>query len=150
MNKNPVGKRREAEVAAEHYIREVLGCIRTVRAVKTQWQRQDLFSSDVIGKRKDGTLVCIQVTTGDNKHGCVSTRKRKLEAEVWHRNDRVQLLQLIHEQEGRFKKWYFKVWEYCYPGIMLEEKDWIRKWYRNTTHAVPKEWFKVGKPHNTP
>lgn len=130
MNKNPKNKRREAEVAAEHYACEILGCIRTVRAVSTIYQRQDMFSSDVLGKRPDGSLVAIQVTAGQSQ--AVTARKRKLEKEIWHTNDTVQLLQLYWEQgKSNRKNWFFKVWVYG--------KDMT--WFESKHQAVPKEWF---------
>ena len=88
--------RRLAEVAAEHYAYEVLGCIRTVRAVSTAYCRQDLFASDVLGRKPDGCLCAIQVTSGQDD--CVTKRKRKLEAEVWHESDTVLILRLYWEE----------------------------------------------------
>jgi len=106
MTKNPKNMRRLSEVAAQHYCHEILGCIKTVRAVKTQWQRQDMFSCDILGKRANGSWCCVQVTAGQSQ--AVTARKRKLEAEIWHDDDTVQLLRLVREG----KKWYFRVYEY--------------------------------------
>lgn len=137
MNKNPKGKRREAEVAAEHYAYEVLGCVRTVRAVRTQWQRQDMFASDVLGRKADGTLCAIQVTAGQDQ--AVTARKRKLEKEVWHKDDTVLLLQLYWQQNPQNKRgkiWFFKVWNYC------ANSEGIRAWHKKSPTVVPPEWFK--------
>lgn len=140
----PKAYRRLAEVAAEHYCYEVLGCIRTVRAVATQWQRQDLFASDVLGRKPDGCLCAIQVTSGQDS--AVSTRKRKLEKEIWHKTDTVLLLQLYWEPnpKKRGKLWFFKVWNYAVPlGYMHGN---IRVWTSSIfDHAVPQLWFKLYK-----
>ena len=138
MNKNPKSKYREAEVAAEHYAYEVLGCVRTVRAVRTKYQRQDMFASDVLGRRADGTLCAIQVTAGLDP--AVSARKRKLEKEIWHEADTVLLLQLYWEQnptKKRGKLWYFKIWEYVFYDYTF------RGWVHISDHAVPQSWFKL-------
>ncbi len=141
MNKNPKAKYKEAEVAAEWYAYEVLGCIRTVRAVRTKYQRQDMFASDVLGRKPDGTLVAIQVTAGQSQ--AVTARKRKLEKEIWHKTDTVLLLQLYWEQNPKNKRgklWYFKVWEYVYGHPNLTPD---RHWFHTSDHAVPKEWFNL-------
>ncbi len=135
MKKNPKNKRREAEVACEWYAHDIMGCIRTVRSVRTQWQRQDMFSCDVLGKCPDGTLVALQVTAGQSQ--AVTARKRKLEKEIWHVSDKVQLLQLFSEQKGRGKLWFFKVYEYY-----QQQKAWMTG---NDAVPVPKEWFKKWK-----
>ncbi len=134
MKKNPKSKRREAEVAAVHYCHEVLDCVKTVKAVKTQWQRQDMFACDVLGKRADGSLCAIQVTAGQDQ--AVTARKRKIEKIPWHKNDTVELLQLRYEMKGRTKAWYFKVWSY--DGI-------LDLWCLYDNVEIWKEWFKVRK-----
>jgi hypothetical protein len=145
MKKNPKTKRREAEVAAEHYAYEVMGCIRTVRAVRTQWQRQDMFSSDVLGKRSDGSLVALQVTAGGNE--AVSSRRRKLEKEIWYGSDTVQLLQLVSTEnpgKGVRKLWFFRVHIYDYDDYIDELSS--RTWTTIPDAVpVPKEWFKKWK-----
>ena len=137
----PKAYRRLAEVAAEHYAYKVLGCVRTVRAVKTQFQRQDMFASDILGRRHDGTLCAIQVTSGQDD--CVTKRKRKLEKEIWHSSDTVLLLRLYWEKSTKNKRsklWYFKVWHYA-SGSLQEERYWHYNYKED--HAVPKEWFKL-------
>lgn len=138
MNKNPKKyKGTLSELAAEHYAYEVLGCVRTVRAVATKFQRQDLFASDVLGRKPDGTLCAIQVTAG--QASAVSARKRKLEREVWHSSDIVLLLQLYWEKgKGNKKDWFFKVWEYTCDN--LSDK---RAWFHKSDHAVSQSWFKL-------
>ena len=93
MRKNAKSKRPEAERAGEHYLREVEGCVATVRAVRTMYQRQDLFASDIVGKQPDGSHVYAQVTAGQSE--AVRTRRRKLDAIPWHESDTVLLLQLV-------------------------------------------------------
>jgi hypothetical protein len=135
----PKAYRRLAEVAAEHYCYEVLGCVRTVRAVANRFQRQDLFASDVLGRKPDGTLCAIQVTSGQSS--AVSTRKRKLEKEIWHSSDTVLLLQLYWDQSPKNKRsklWYFKVWRYMHD---LGKKEWKQF----PSESVPQEWFKLYK-----
>lgn len=135
MKKNAKSKRADAERATEHYAHEIMNCIRTVRSVRTQWQRQDMFSCDVLGKRADGSLVALQVTAGQRQ--AVTARKRKLGKEYWHYADTVQLLQLFSEQKGRGKLWFFKVYEYRLSYM----HTWI--WIlRRDAVSVPKEWFK--------
>jgi hypothetical protein len=139
MKKNPKTKRREAEVAAEHYAHEVMGCIRTVRAVRTQWQKIDLYSCDVVGKRTDGSHVYIQVTAGGNE--AVSNRRRKLEKEVWHGSDTVQLLQLVSTEnpgKGAKRLWFFRVHEYLLNVPRLD-----RYWHTQANAVeVSRDWFK--------
>ncbi len=141
MRKNPKGKRREAEVASEHYCREVMECVTTRRAIKTQWQKVDFFSCDIVGKRADGSHVYIQVTAGQTPK--VLERKKKLEKEIWHTSDTVQILQLVQTDnpgKGARILWFFRVYEY-YPNF-INPDGW-------TTQAdavpVPKEWFKKWK-----
>lgn len=135
QKKNPKGKRADAERACEWYAHEVMNCLRTVRSVKTQWQRQDMFSCDVLGKRVDGSLVALQVTAGQPQ--AVTARKRKIEKELWHRSDVIQLLQLVRED----RKWFFRVYEY----YNNPSGSWI--WLPLTPNVpVPKSWFRKWKP----
>ena len=57
MKKNPKSKRGPAERAAEWYAREILNCKDGCRSVRTQWQRQDLFACDFLGKKAD-VVIC--------------------------------------------------------------------------------------------
>jgi len=129
MKKNPVGKRAEAERAAEWYAHVYKRCVRTVRSIRTQWQRQDMFSCDVLGKRRDGSLVALQVTSGSTK--MVWQRKKKIEKEYWHKSDTIQILQLTKIE----RKWIFEVYEYVHNP---------RKscWRKLKPVPVPREWFK--------
>ncbi len=135
----PKAYRRLAEVAAEHYAYTVMDCLKCVRAVKSQYQTVDFWASDIVGKRRDGTHVYIQVTSG--QASAVSTRKAKLEdVKYWHHSDTVLLLQLYWEpnpQCKRGKLWYFKVWEYVVPNKYV-----YRTWVHMVDHAVPVSWFK--------
>ncbi len=143
MKKNAKSKRGDAERAAEHYCHEIMHCKRSVRAVRTQWQRQDMFSSDVIGKRADGSCVYIQVTAGQAQ--AVTARKRKLEKEIWNESDTVQLLQLVSTEnpgKGARKLWFFRVYEYLFGE--LEGKRWAWLLHQEAI-PVPKEWFKAYK-----
>ena len=125
-----------AERAAEHYAIQAQDCVRTLRAMRTRFARQDLFASDVLGKRADGTLVAIQVTTG--KASAVSDRKRRLEAVPWHENDVVLLLQMQKEKlDGRSIRHFFRVLQYW------EGFDGERKWFQLDDVEVPRTWFRA-------
>ncbi len=145
MKKNPKGKRREAEVASEHYCYEIMDCVTTRRAIRTQWQKVDFFSCDVVGKRADGSHVYIQVTAGQTPK--VLERKKKLEKEIWHTSDTVQILQLIQTDnpgKGARKLWFFRVHEYQWivnTAGRYTFNDRIWKTYVDAI-LVPREWFK--------
>lgn len=129
--------RNNAERACEHYCREVLGCVVTVRAVRTQWQRQDLFAGDVIGKTAEGHLRVVQATAG--KDQAVTARRRKLERIPWHPSDRVQVVQLRSwpDPANRRRLLYgFRVheWEHQLSPGAWGVQDRIQ--------PVPREWFK--------
>ena len=79
--KNAASRRGDCERACEWYCHEILNCVVSSRAVRTQWQKQDMFASDVIGKKDDGTMVFIQATAG--QYSAVSTRRKKLEKIPW-------------------------------------------------------------------
>ncbi len=101
-----------------------------------------MFSCDVLGKRKDGSLVALQVTAGQAPK--VLERKKKLEKETWHTSDTVQILQLVQTDnpggKGSRKLWFFRVFEYCYRES--GHPDWFP--YREAV-PIPKEWFKKWK-----
>lgn len=147
LKKNPKGKRREAEVACEHYCLKKMDCIITRRAIKTQWQSVDFFGSDVVGKRADGSHVYVQVTAGQSK--AVNERKKKLEAFPWHKTDTVQLLQLVQTPDpanARRTKYFFRVYDYAnierstMPQIeSILERQWRT---REVAIDVPGEWFR--------
>ncbi len=135
MKKNAICKRADAERAAEHYAYEIMDCKRAVRAVRTQWQRQDMFACDVLGKRPDGSLVALQVTAGQSS--AVAARKKKIEDEIWHKDDIVQILQLVATKNpgrGARKLWFFRVYEY-----KAKQKVWF---FKQDAIPVPRGWFK--------
>lgn len=131
-------RQREVECAAEHFLRKSLDCVNTVRAVKTRFQRQDLFACDVVGKKSDtGAMVGMQVTCGDS--AAVRQRRRKLEAVQWHDDDSV-LLGEFRVERGRKHSYWFRMHEY-------ELKDGSREWaVWSLPVDVPREWFRAWKP----
>ena len=134
-HKTSRNRQRQVECAAEHFLRVKLDCVNTVRAVKTRFQRQDLFAADCIGKiRVTGDLVAIQVTCGDASN--VAHRRRKLEAVQWSTLDTVLLGEFRSERCGRGIRNWFRVHE-------LNGKGWT-VW--NHPVDVPKEWFRAWKP----
>lgn len=127
-------KRAPAERAAEHYLRDVIGCVVTIRAVRTQWQRTDIFASDVVGKLSDGSHVYAQVTAGQAE--AVRTRRRKLDAIPWHLSDRVILLQLVETKDpaNKRRKWFhFRIHRLTPDGWKVDAEA-VR---------VPVEWFRA-------
>ena len=133
-------KRNEAERAAEWALIDQYYCTHTVRAIKSKFQRQDLFASDVIGKDKNGEMVFCQVTTG--KKEAVRQRKKKMEAIQWQETDIILLFQMDFEQKEKSKEWFFKVFEYILIGYGL---SWKREWTDRPTIHIEKEWFKAYK-----
>lgn len=142
--KNAKSKRGDAERATVWYAREILGCVVTRRAVRTQFQSVDFFGSDIVGKMPDGSHVYIQATAGQDS--AVTTRRRKLEAIPWHETDIVQLVQLRQTEDpanARRKKWFFRVHEYQY--IFIDDRH-DREWVTHDQAVdVPREWFKAWK-----
>lgn len=139
--KQPKSKRPEAERASEWYLNLVEKCVVTVRAVRTQWQRQDLFASDIVGKTKTGCHVYAQVTAGQEE--AVRQRRRKLEVIPWHPTDKVLLLQLVHTpnpKNARSKLWFFRV---------HEMNTQTAEWTVVCAHKIPKGWFKAWKNRRT-
>ena len=134
---NPKCKRREAEVAAEWYAHEIMGCAITRRAIRTQWQKVDFFGCDIVGKTSDGRHVYLQVTAGGSS--CVSVRRKKLQEIPWHSTDKVKVLQLIGAREGRRTSWWFSEYEYSWLG---DGRKWIKSACQT---SVPKRWFKKFK-----
>jgi len=139
-------RRPQAERAAEHWLREILGCVCTRRAVRTKWAAVDFFGADIVGKTETGAHCYVQVTAG--KSQAVTARRRKLEAIPWHDWDTVILLQLIETKNpahGRRKQWWFRVYEYETiddPPSRPLARQW-RLWESAT--AVPPRWFKAWK-----
>lgn len=130
--------RKNAERAAEHFAVNVLGCIKTVRAIQTQFQRQDMFGSDVIGKNKYGLSSYIQVTTGGKS--AVQQRKRKMLLYPWQSGDRVYVLQMQKFKEDKRVVYKFEVNE-LWPNQILD-RAWMC-WADKV--PVDKLWFKALK-----
>jgi len=132
----PVAKRRQAEVAAEHFCRALLACTHTRRAIKARFFKVDFFGADVMGKDGRGLTHYVQVTTGYG--GRLSSRRHKLAAIPWAASDRVYLLQLRRAEpapKSRKAQWEFVV------------QQWFqiqRLWQRWTQAiAVPEPWFRT-------
>ena len=129
---NTKALRRQAEVAAEHWMAKRLGCIAIRRAVRTQWQRVDFFGADLVGVLDTGAKIYIQVTTGSRS--AMSTRRAKLGAFPWHTSETVLLLNLIataSPAKGRQTEYWFRVEE-----LDGHWRDW------DDPVAVPRNWFK--------
>lgn len=138
-------KRPEAERAAEWYAVKIEDCIMVRKAVKAAFQKVDFFGSDVMGKRKDGSVVYVQVTTG--QHSAVTARRRKLEKVPWHESETIILLRLVETQDPFSKKrklWWFKVFIYDYDPLMDDgelKNMSFRVWKTDDDVPVPKNWF---------
>lgn len=128
-HKTSRNRQRQVECAGEHFLRERMNCVNTVRAVKTRFQRQDLFACDVLGKTERGYLVGLQVTCGDHRN--VGHRRRKLEGVSWSANDTV----LIGEFRSEGRQRWFRMHE-------LDGGEW-RVW--EIPVDVPRTWFKAWK-----
>lgn len=139
--KNAAKLRGDCERACEWYVHEVLNCVVSCRAVRTQWQRQDMFASDVIGKKADGSCVYVQATAG--QYSAVTARRRKLEKIPWCETDIVQVVQLVQTEDpanSRRKLFFFRVHEYGLAGY------YPREWKTHETAIpIPREWFKAFK-----
>ena len=139
-------RRQDAERAAEHWLRNVLDCIVTRRAVRTQWHKVDFFAADVVGKSASGAHCYAQATAGS--YSAVTSRRRKLEKIPWHPYDSVFVLQLIEQQhpaKGRWKQWFFRVHEYE-PDIEDSADLTVRRWRTwDAATEIPKAWFKAWK-----
>ena len=122
---------RLAEVAAQHYCHVVLDCTITRRAIRTRFQKVDLFGCDVMGRREDGSCVWIQVTAG--KSANVAQRRRKLEAIPWNVLDDVRLLELRRPERGIYT---FRVHRYV-------DNEWI---VDPGIFWIPRSWFKAYRP----
>jgi hypothetical protein len=134
--KNAKSKRPEAERAAEWLAYVVYHCVITVRAVRTKWQRQDLFAADVMGKQSDGSYVFIQATAGS--YSAVSVRRKKLERVPWLVSDIVLVAQLVQTEDpanSRRKLWFFRIHEFV-------DNQWITL---DDAIPVPKHWFTAYK-----
>ena len=122
---------RLAEVAAQHYCHVVLDCTITRRAIRTRFQKVDLFGCDVMGRREDGSCVWIQVTAGKSCN--VAQRRRKLEAIPWNVFDDVRLLEFRRDGSS----YGFRVHQ------LFNNKVWT---VRDMLEPVPRSWFKAYRP----
>ena len=117
-----------AERAAEHFAHEVLACVKTRRATRSQFQSIDFFSCDVMGCRADGSKVYLQVTCGGKE--ALRARRKKIEAEAWHHSEEVYLLELDRSVYKPYA-YFFRIWRYL-------EKKWLADY---ELKEVPKKWF---------
>lgn len=137
-------RHREAEVAAEHWLREQMHCVAIRRAVRTKWQRVDFFGADLVGVLCTGAHVYVQVTTGAAQ--AVSVRRRKLEGFPWHPSDTVLLLNLVVTEspaKGRRKEFWFRAEEL----ITNHQENGMRSTWQDWEESipVPREWFRKAK-----
>ena len=141
-------KSRQAEVAAEHWLRESMGCVAIRRAVRTKWQAVDFFGADLVGVLDTGAKIYVQVTTGG--HSAMSTRRAKLGAFPWHASETVLLLNLVataSAAKGRRTEYWFRIEEYCSTMCesgrpMCESRRRWQDW--PDAYRVPREWFMRG------
>ena len=139
MAKRKIAKshRNEAENAAVWLAYEKLKAVKHVKAIRSQWQRIDIFASDVIMKEKNGRVTYIQVTTGQNS--AVNTRKKKMEDIPWTKDETVLLIQMKERKDPineRRKEFIFKIWEYKLNNNKRNWKVWPE------AIIIPREWFK--------
>lgn len=128
--------RRRAEPAAEWYAREVLDCLHVCRAIRTEFQRQDLFGCDVLGMTLRG-WVGIQVTAAENDRH-IRLRRRRLETFPWHAGDVVLVLQWRSEPDPankRKKKKWFRVHRYHHQQM---ERTWT---VDDEAISIPAHWL---------
>lgn len=131
-HKTSRARQKDAERATEHWLRQRFGCVNTVRAVNTKFQRQDLFAADCLGLDPSGRLIAAQVTCG--KSQAVRARRRKMEAVAWSKDHRVFVLELRSAQYGRGKRFWFRVHElWCCSRkwvVWKEDVDVSQAWFR--------------------
>lgn len=130
--------RKNAERAAEHVLHEIYDCTHTVRAVATQYQRQDMFACDVIGL----TVNCryyVQVTCG--KTEAIRTRRRKLEDKPWIAGvDCVMVWQFVETPDpvrASRKLYFFRVHIFDVAG-----RSWA---VEDKPIELKRDWFKARK-----
>ncbi len=139
---NTKALRRQAEVAAEHFLLERLGCEHIRRAVRTQWQKVDFFGADLMGVRETGVKIYAQVTTGAS--AAMSERRAKLGAFPWHPSETVLLVNLVataSAAKGRRTEYWFRVEEFV--GEVALDPTAVRTWQDwPEPIAVPRNWLK--------
>lgn len=128
----PKAYRKKAELAAEHFAIEVLECTKTRKAIHARFNPIDFFSCDVMGVRKDGSKIYIQVTAGGKS--AVYERLLKVKSEVWHPSEEVYLLELDRSVYKPFA-YFFRIRRY-------ENLKWRTDY---ELKEVPKSWFKKRK-----
>ncbi len=136
--------RIHAEHAAEWFARKCLDCVHTRRAIRTRFQKVDLFGADVAGIRQDGTKVWIQSTatkdgSAGTNSGNVWARKKKLEAIAWGPTDTVLMVEMCRDKVSRGFRYFFRVQQYD-----AERLVWVLPEVH--TFSIPREWFKAWKP----
>lgn len=152
MMKKPAKKRsntkvlrRQAEVAAEHFLHERMECLHVRRAIRTKWQKVDFFGADLVGVLVTGAKVYCQVTTGGAS--AMSSRRAKLQEYSWHDSETVLLLNLVATAspgKGRRIKYWFRVEELSRENGGMWGED-VRLWEDwEEAYEVPREWFKKG------
>ena len=119
-----------AENVAMWYAVKVEKCIHipempVYKALRSRFHRQDFWGADVMGMRKNGSKVWIQVTTGGSS--AVSARKKRL-MHLWGQDDTVLMMQI----SGRHGKYFMTVWR-------KEGREW--KTLREK-ERIPNEWFR--------
>ena len=139
--------RADAERAAEHYLRKYCGCTYTDRAVRAQWQRQDMHGCDAVGWRGPHRYY-VQVTCGRTE--AVRTRRRKLEVFEYNDYEEVLLLQLVERQNpsnARRKEFFFRVHKYMHRHDHCSTSTIIKPLWGVEEGAVPvpRAWFRAWK-----
>ena len=126
---------REAEVAGEHLLRAHFACVLTRRAIRTKFAAIDFFACDVMGRRADGSMIWLQVTTAKGT-GTVAVKRRKLEAIPWNAFERV-LLGVFHtDRTTRPHLLTVRVHELRHQeperdwSILLEDQPFPRAWLK--------------------
>lgn len=145
---NTKADRMNAERSAEHFAIQNLQCIATVRAIRTQWQRQDLFGADVLGLRADGSMVALQATAGQDS--AVTARRRKLEKYPWPDDALVAVVQLRRQEDPanrRKIKYFFRILELARskgPFGRRDKESWSWTVWPKAIE-IPRAWFKSAK-----
>lgn len=110
-----------------------------------QWQgwggKVDIFHSDTVGKRSDGSHVYTQVTCGQVES--VRQRRRKLESIPWHVSDTVLVLQMVETPDPVYRS--RKVYSFRVHHLLGG------KWsVASSAITIPRAWFKAMKEADVP
>ena len=129
--------RQNAERASEHFLYHVYHCepSQIIRAVKTRYQRQDLWAADTAGRTKRSEVFYAQVTAGGSE--ALRQRRRKLEKICWRPDETVLVLQLVERPDpanARKKQFYFRI----------HRLDTVNNMWTVDDRAcfVPRAWFR--------